>query len=88
MAKSIKKLQNSSDSNDEFLGKIFVGNKCQLIGVLGNTAITLSGETSKTQKLPSKTTCLVDVAAPKNLPLVVNISRYLVHLKGNLVLAN
>ena len=52
----------------------------------GNSALTILGRLGKNTKVPSGTTCLIDIAAVKNLLQGISVNHCLVHPKGSAVL--
>ena len=75
----LKKDQSNFRGKDGAIGQITIGAKQNPVCVPGNSAITVPGQTNK---IPPKTTCLVEQAQHHNLPLGIVIKRCMATTKA------
>ena len=77
----LKKDQLNFRGKDGAIGQVTIGSK-NPVCVPSNLPITVPGQTNK---IPPKTTCLVDLAQHHNLPLAIVINRCVTTTKARSV---
>ena len=81
----LKKAQKFTINEDGVLSKVLIGNASKPICVPGNSALTIPGRLGKNTRVPSGTSCLINIAVINNFPQGISVNCCLVHPKGSAV---